>query len=103
MVFYEHMCYTRAVCGVQIRACYCKEHVMAGTTQRTAEALYVMLVEAFCSHPDVTVGISGKKGFGSSALCVNDKIFAMLSQGALVLKLPRQRIDALIAQGAGRR
>jgi hypothetical protein len=49
------------------------------------------------------LGSSGKKGFGSSALWINNKIFAMLSKGKLVVKLSRQRVDALIAAGAGER
>lgn len=44
-----------------------------------------------------------KQGFGSSALKVHGKIFAMLVTGRLVLKLPRQRVDALIAAGDGAR
>jgi hypothetical protein len=42
--------------------------------------------------------------FGASALRVNNTIFAMLSsKGQFVVKLPRQRVEALIAAGAGRR
>jgi hypothetical protein len=40
-------------------------------------------------------------GFGKSALRVNGKIFAMTTQGHLVLKLPQARVDALIASGDG--
>ena len=43
------------------------------------------------------------KGFGAAALKVNNKIFAMLVKGQLVVKLPRQRVDALIAAGTGTR
>ncbi len=44
-----------------------------------------------------------KKGFGSSALCVGGKIFATLVKDRLVVKLPRQRVDALVASGDGER
>jgi len=55
-------------------------------------------------QPGVSLGQRGKKGFGSSALQVNGKIFAMVSAaGALVLKLPRQRVYELEARGVGRR
>jgi len=36
-------------------------------------------------------------------LHVSGKIFAMLAGGALVVKLPRQRVDALVAAGDGTR
>jgi hypothetical protein len=40
------------------------------------------------------------KGFGSSALKVNGRIFAMLSShGEFVVKLPRQRVAELVASG----
>jgi TfoX/Sxy family transcriptional regulator of competence genes len=41
------------------------------------------------------------RGFGSAALKVRGKIFAMPSQGTVVLKLPRERVSALVASGAG--
>lgn len=43
------------------------------------------------------------RGFGSSALKVGSKIFAMLTDGRLVVKLPRQRVDALVESGDGER
>jgi TfoX/Sxy family transcriptional regulator of competence genes len=42
---------------------------------------------------------AAKKGFGSSALCVGGKIFATLVKDRLVVKLPRQRVDALVSSG----
>jgi hypothetical protein len=51
----------------------------------------------------VTLG-SGKKGFGSSALPVNTKIFAMLSfERKFVVKLPKKRVNELVASGSGER
>ena len=65
---------------------------------------FALVVEALSGNPGVTVGSGGKKGFGSSALKVNGKIFAMVSSaGSFVVKLPAQRVDALEASGAGRR
>lgn len=66
----------------------------------TSEERYARLVEIFLGKPDVT---QEGKGFGSTALKVNGKIFAMLAGGKLVVKLPRSRVDALIAAGAGER
>ena len=69
----------------------------------TPEERYATLVEALLSQADVTVGSPGKTGFGSSALQIRGKIFAMLVKGRLVVKLPRQRVDALVASGDGER
>ena len=66
----------------------------------TPEERYVALVEEFLGEQDVE---QSGKGFGSDALKVRGKIFAMLSQGRLVVKLPRQRVDALVAAGEGER
>ena len=44
-----------------------------------------------------------RTGFGSSALKVDDKIFAMLVKGWLVVKLPEHRVDTLVALGEGER
>jgi hypothetical protein len=41
--------------------------------------------------------------FGANALKTDGKIFAMLVRGALVLKLPRARVDELVAAGEGTR
>jgi hypothetical protein len=41
-------------------------------------------------------------GFGSGALTVNGRIFAMLSaRGEFVVKLPRERVEGLVASRAG--
>jgi hypothetical protein len=41
--------------------------------------------------------------FGSSGLKVHGKIFAMLVRDSLVVKLPRQRVDALVSSDQGER
>ncbi len=69
----------------------------------TPEERYASIVEALIGNADVTLGSPGKRGFGSSALQVGGKIFAMLVGGKFVVKLPRQRVDALVASGDGER
>jgi TfoX/Sxy family transcriptional regulator of competence genes len=64
------------------------------------EAGFRDLVEALAGQGGVTLG-SGRRGFGSHALLVDGHIFAMVSRGHLVLKLPRDRVAALLAQGVG--
>jgi hypothetical protein len=67
----------------------------------TPEERYAALVEEFLGDKDVE---QSGRGFGSDALQVRGKIFAMLSsQGRFVVKLPRQRVDALVASGDGER
>ena len=65
------------------------------------QARYAALARDFTGEPDVV--LSDKKGFGSSALCVGGKIFATLVKQRLLVKLPRQRVDALVASGDGER
>ncbi len=55
----------------------------------------------FAKNRLVTLG--GGKGFGSSALKVDGKIFAMRSsKGCFVVKLPRERVDELVSLGGGK-
>ncbi len=45
----------------------------------------------------------GGSGFGRGALKYRRKIFAMFVRGELVVKLPRERVDELVAAGHGTR
>ena len=65
-----------------------------------SESDFETLVRELVGRPGVAVG-SGKRGFGSDALTVYGRIFAMLTRGHLVLKLPAERVADLIASGAG--
>jgi hypothetical protein len=69
------------------------------------EAHFAALVEEFLSNPDVTPpeGPASKQRFGSSGLRIHGRIFAMLAHGRLVVKLPKPRVDALVAAGEGER
>lgn len=44
---------------------------------------------------------SGRRGFGSDALQVDGRIFAMVRLGGLVVKLPSARVMELVAEGVG--
>lgn len=70
--------------------------------ERDLEHTFTALVDTFRSSPGVTVpsGSPGRR-FGSTALKVNGSIFAMLSRGRLVVKLPRDRVHGLIEEGTG--
>jgi hypothetical protein len=69
-----------------------------------AQTRYADIVNALSGRPGVTSQAAGSKGFGSSGqLKVNNRIFAMLVRGALVVKLPRQRVDQLVESRDGRR
>jgi hypothetical protein len=53
-------------------------------------------------HGDI-LNSESKRGFGSGALKVNGKIFASLTKGRLLLKLPAAAVDDLIASNKGER
>jgi hypothetical protein len=63
---------------------------------------FAAMVAATAGDPDVQPpGSAGGRRFGSDALRLGGSILAMLVQGRVVLKLPRERVDALIAAGDG--
>jgi hypothetical protein len=67
----------------------------------SSDQRYADLVRAFTGRPRVS---QDGKGFGSSALKVGGRIFAMLnSRGEFVVKLPRARVDSMVASGDGDR
>ncbi|HKA51162.1 MAG TPA: hypothetical protein VKK19_16385 [Candidatus Dormibacteraeota bacterium] len=67
----------------------------------TPEERYTELVRGFTTQKGVT---REGRGFGSSSLRVGGSIFALLSsRGQFVVKLPRRRVEELIASGEGDR
>lgn len=68
------------------------------TTRAEIPASFESVVAAFAGDQQVGRG----KMFSSNAvLNVNGKIFAMQVKGKLVVKLPKQRVDELVANGRG--
>jgi len=65
-----------------------------------AQKRYGDLVDGLLGTDGVTPPRGGT-GFGRSALRFQNKIFAMFVRGRLVVKLPADRIDALVASGDG--
>jgi hypothetical protein len=71
-----------------------------GKTQTPACSLAALTL-AFADDPEVTVPAPKRGAFGTNALKVRGRIFAMEVNEAVVLKLPRARVEALIASGEG--
>jgi hypothetical protein len=69
--------------------------VSAGSQERFED-----LVDQLGGTEGVTPPRAGR-GFGRSALRFQGKIFAMHVRGALVLKLPAERVEALVRAGEG--
>jgi hypothetical protein len=65
---------------------------MAKTAKPTAEDFYRSIAARYAAPSDA----GPTQGFGSNALKVNGKIFASLTKGRLLLKLPEDRVDALV-------
>jgi len=72
---------------------------------------FAAVVHALAAEPRFAAVISayatskkqGGRKFGSNGLKVNGKLFAMLSsKGNLVVKLPKERVDLLVASGQGK-
>ena len=69
-------------------------------TESRGEATYRKIVRGMIEVP----GVSEGTGFGSNrGLRYRTKIFAMLGNGSLVLKLPKERVDGLVSAGAAKR
>ena len=75
----------------------CRSRPAATTPAVTVQPLFDEAAERLLSeHPDVR----GGRMFASEGLKTGDRFFAMVSKGDLVLKLPEDRVDELVAGGA---
>ncbi|HKV30244.1 MAG TPA: hypothetical protein VJT14_04425 [Candidatus Dormibacteraeota bacterium] len=73
----------------------------ANPVATTPDQRYALLVKAFLRKEGVT---QEGRGFGSSSLRIGGSIFALFSsRGEFVVKLPRSRVEELIAAGDGHR
>jgi hypothetical protein len=63
------------------------------------------LVADMLADGTATYGNKGgpRRAFGSTSLKTDDRIFAMLVKGRLVVKLPAARVSQLVEEGAGER
>lgn len=83
-----------------------KPRVIAGDDPRFTE-----IINALAAEPGfkeiLAAYATGKqepgRRFGSNGLKVNGKLFAMSVRGTLVVKLPKERVDTLVAAGLGER
>jgi TfoX/Sxy family transcriptional regulator of competence genes len=69
-------------------------------SDQTAEQRFAVLAKRMTKAAGVTLG-SGRRGFGSDALLVDGRIFAMVREEYLILKLPRERVSELLASREG--
>jgi hypothetical protein len=72
---------------------------MPKQAKASAEDFYRAVAARYAGKSDA----GPTKGFGSNALKVNGKIFASLTKGRLLLKLPEARVDALVESKKGTR
>lgn len=64
---------------------------------RSVKALAPIVLAFESAKPTAATG----RKFGSNGLKVNGKLFALFTQGTLVVKLPRERVAALVASRIG--
>jgi len=74
------------------------EQVSKLTDAFLADPLLAPIAAAF---KDTEASGSRRRSFGSNGLKVNRKLFALFTQGTLVVKLPKARVAALVEAGLG--
>jgi hypothetical protein len=82
-------------CATTVRGPAYADGVADGAQER-----YEDLVDELIGTDGVTPPRGGS-GFGRGAIRFQNKIFAMFVRGRLVLKLPADRVDALVSAGDG--
>ena len=66
-----------------------------------AEAAYAALARRFVGQPGVSLPAEARGKFGSNALKIDGKIFAMLVKGTLAVKLSPAEVEAATIAGRG--
>jgi TfoX/Sxy family transcriptional regulator of competence genes len=69
------------------------------TAVSPAAEAFAQAVAEMSEHP----GVETTRMFGSAGLKTHGRTFAMIVKGRLVVKLPRDRVDALVSAGTGDR
>lgn len=86
-------------------------HFRKTATTTSADQKVAKLLAALREDPELSASVrefeesrETKKGrkFGSNALKTNGKLFALFTQNTLVVKLPNERVSALVAKGVGK-
>lgn len=80
------------------RAGTAARQVTSRAATQEPDPLFRPVVAAFAKDASV----SQARMFGSVGLRAKGKVFAMLVKGELVVKLPKTRVDGLIASGRGK-
>jgi len=74
---------------------------MVGPKSADHPQLFEELCDEYAGTPGVSVPDGTGRAFGSQALKINGAIFAMISGGRIVVKLPARRVAELIESGSG--
>jgi TfoX/Sxy family transcriptional regulator of competence genes len=74
-------------------------HSERSDTNAAVDPVFAPIVDAYAADPLVTAG----RMMASFGLKVNGKIFVMFVKGRFVAKLPKSRVDELVASGEGER
>lgn len=74
-----------------------------GASASGASPAFDEVVAALQGLAGVEAPSASRREFGTNGLKVNGRIFAMLVRGALVVKLPRERVETLVGSGKAER